>query len=67
MSATKRRTSKRRPAAPQLSRRWRVGPHSDAAHRAITTELVRLTLGGKPDRPELLVDAAGVEPAASAL
>lgn len=32
-----------------------AGPHGDAAHRAISAELVRLTLGGKPDRPELQV------------
>ena len=29
-------------------------PVSDAHHAAITTELVRLTLGGRPGRPELL-------------
>ena len=28
-------------------------PHSVRAHLAITTELVRLCLGGKPERPEL--------------
>lgn len=30
-------------------------PHTDAGHDAITAELVRVTLGGKPDRPELEV------------
>jgi len=29
------------------------GPHSDAAHKAITAELIRLSLGGRPHRPEL--------------
>lgn len=34
--------------------------HSDAAHRAIEAELVRLTLGGRgPRRPELRVDLLG--------
>lgn len=28
-------------------------PHSVRAHLAITRELIRLTLGGKPARPEL--------------
>lgn len=28
--------------------------HSPAAHEAITAELVRLTLGGKPERLELV-------------
>lgn len=28
-------------------------PHCDAAHAAITTELGRLVLGGRPARPEL--------------
>lgn len=28
-------------------------PHSAAAHAAIAAELVRLCLGGKPERPEL--------------
>lgn len=28
-------------------------PHSIRAHIAIAAELVRLCLGGKPDRPEL--------------
>jgi len=31
---------------------------SDAAQRAITTELGRLVLGGRPARPELYVAAA---------
>lgn len=35
-------------------------PMSDAHHAAITAELRRLTLGGRPDRPELL--APLVEP-----
>lgn len=36
-------------------------PHSDAAHRAITDELVRLTLRSRPgERPELLVGFAGI-------
>lgn len=34
-------------------------PHSDAAHRAITAELVRLTLGGGPERWELRTDLGG--------
>lgn len=42
---------------------WRkIGPHSDAAHHAIAAELVRLTLGGRPERPELV--APPVDPAA---
>lgn len=38
---------------------------SDAQHAAITTELVRLTIGGPPERPELiapLVDPATKKP-----
>lgn len=42
--------------------------HSDAAHRAITAELVRCTLGRPgPQRPELQVGIAGVAAAMSRL
>lgn len=37
-------------------------PHSDAAHRAITAELSRLTLRSRPlERPELLVGWTGLQ------
>jgi hypothetical protein len=39
----------------QVPARHQAGLHTNAAHEAITAELVRLTLGGKPDRPELQV------------
>lgn len=39
--------TRRRPASAPL------GPCTDAHAAAITAELVRLCLGGKPDRPEL--------------
>lgn len=40
--------SKRRP--PRI-----IGPMSDAMHQAVTSELVRLSLSGRPNRPELRV------------
>lgn len=42
---------------PGRAPRARMG---DAEHAAITTELVRLSLGGRPARPELEVDVVDI-------
>lgn len=53
MSRQKRRTRARKTALLEVINRA-APPHSEAAHRAISAELVRLTVRGRgPGRPEL--------------